>query len=81
MTLEHSEIVAVKINLGGIHGHVGGKMVIIIVCALNDIFGPGVVMVAGAIAGAGHLTITGVVVTAVAQGEAVGPVGAQKVIT
>ena len=80
MTLQSSEIVSIKEDLGGVHGHVVRKAGVLVGGALDDVLGPAVVMVAVTSLGTDHLTVTRVKLATLAQGEAVGLVGTQELV-
>ena len=58
------QIVAVKIDLGGVHRHPRWEALVVVVAALDDVLRPGVVVEAGAALRALHTTITREEVTA-----------------
>lgn len=72
VAVEFAHVVAVQENLGGVHGKLVGQIVKVRTRTFGDIFRPRIVVVAGAIIRAGHLTITGVVFAAMAQSETMG---------
>ena len=65
MTLEHSKIVSIQIDLCGIHGDVSGKVLIVVVGTLDDVLAPGVFMVTVASLWTNHLTVTRVKLTGI----------------
>ena len=81
-----AQIIAVQIDVGRVHRYPGRDVRQQISCrrrtatgAVDDVGGPRLVVVAGAVGRAGHLAVAGVEIAAVAQGEAVGPVRAEEI--
>ena len=81
MAFQFANIVSIQEYFRGIHGQFGREVGVVPVGALGDVLGPGVVVEAGAPGGAAHLAVAGVVVAAVAEGEAVGRVGTEEICT
>ena len=74
-----ADVVPVQEQLGRIHGQLGRQICEVGAGALGYVLRPRVVVVAVASAGTCHLAVARIIVTAVAKGEAVGLVGAEKV--
>ena len=74
------QIISVEIDLRCVHRHPRGQALVVVVAALDDVLRPGVVVEAGAALRAGHLAVTRVKLAALAEGEAVGLVLAQKLV-
>ena len=73
------DIGTVQVQFRHVHRDPFGQIGMRSAGAVDDISRPGLVVVAGAVGGAGHLAIAGVKVATMAQGETVGLVGAQEV--
>ena len=78
VVLQLAQIVAVEINLGGVHGYPSGDLAGTESRAVDDVSVPGLIVIALAVRRAGHLAVAGVKVAAVAEGEAVSLVATQK---
>ena len=80
MARQLRQIVAVQIKLSGVHGDPFGQIVQRAgrSRAIDNVWRPGGVVIATAAGRTGHLAIAGIKVAAMAEGEAVGLVGAEE---